>query len=409
MMGSPTVSMRGTWRTRARVAGAIVGVFLAGFFAFGIGAYAFTQFLGPLQAEFGWSRAVLGGLMTAFWTAAPFVLVAAYALDHVGIRRMVFAGAVIEAGALAWLTGAHLPVEFYAIRFLMGVGKCFTLTPLSVAIARWFPTRTGLVLGISLCGWHAGGMALAPFAAWLVGAHGWRYAALALAALLVTGMAAASFLMRDPGLHATGRGTQTRDPRAAPVAFAPVAVLVIVGISTLAYYAGYAGLLSQLSPMLADVGLGPQQVGNAMAAVAAFALAGTILSGVTTQWLTPRQSGGVVLALMGAVEAGATLLHHGAGQGAVIGVVVLLGLLVGGGDPILIEVVRRTVPDRAFARMYGLWYFICLVGLAAAPLFAGALFDLYGDYRMAFLTLGALTGVCAVAWIWRLAGIGKAA
>jgi MFS family permease len=219
-------------------------------------------------------------------------------------------------------------------------------------------------------------------------------------------MAAASFLMRDPGLRAAPGSTPARDLRAAPTTFAPGAVIAIVGISTLAYYAGYAGLLSQLSPMLADVGLQPQQVGTAMAAVAAFALAGTVLSGAITQWLTPRQSGAALLALLGAVESGATLLHGGAGAVTVAGVVIFLGLLVGGGDPILIEVVRRTVPDRAFARMYGWWYFVCLVGLAAAPLFAGALFDLYGDYRLAFLTLGALTFVCAVAWVWRLSGIG---
>ena len=133
------------------------------------------------------------------------------------------------------------------------------------------------------------------------------------------------------------------------------------------------------------------------------------MSGLVTQWLSPRQSGAVLLALMGAVEAGATLLHAGAGTITVTSVVIVLGLLVGGGDPILIETVRRTAPERAFARMYGLWYFVCLVGLAAAPLFAGALFDVYGDYRMAFLTLGALTGICAVAWVWRLSGVGKPA
>jgi len=59
---------------------AMTGLCMSGFFLFGIGVYSFTQFLEPLAHEFGWGRAGLGGLMSAFWLSAPFAVPAAYLL-----------------------------------------------------------------------------------------------------------------------------------------------------------------------------------------------------------------------------------------------------------------------------------------------------------------------------------------
>jgi MFS family permease len=241
----------------------MTGLFLGGFLAYGVGVYGYTQFLGPIQSEFGWGRAVLGGMMSAFWLAAPFVLIASYALDRIGIRALVISGAVIEAVALVWTTFLSHPAEFFLVRFLMGAGKCLVVTPLPIAVARWFPNRTGFGFAVALCGWHVGGLLLAPLAATLIADFGWRAAARILAAVLVAGMVLAALLMRDPQLGTAAPDSQHPRTSVPTANWAKPVALAALALGTIAFYAGYAALLSQLSPLLADIGLAPRGVGYA--------------------------------------------------------------------------------------------------------------------------------------------------
>lgn len=355
---------------------------------------------------------MLGGMMSAFWLAAPFVLVASYALDRVGIRALVIGGAAIEAIGLVWMTFLSHPVEFFLIRFLMGAGKCLVVTPLPIAVARWFRARTGFGFAVALCGWHVGGLVMAPLSARLIGDFGWRTAAWVLAGLLVGGMALAASLMRDPQLETCAPVSPNADagPSAADSSegvcerWASPAALAIIGIGTIAFYAGYAALLSQLSPLLADMGLVPQAIGYATGSVAICAVAGVLLCGALTQFVAPRYSGAAILFLMAALEVGATTLSASAGIAALAALVLLLGLLIGGGDPILIEALRRSVPLKHFGRAYGWWYLVCLAALAVTPVLAGAAFDRNANYRMAFYLLGTASLISGGLWVFALRG-----
>lgn len=376
----------------------MAGLFLAGLLAYGIGVYSFTQFLGPIQSEFGWNRAVLGGLMSAFWIAAPFVLVGSYALDLVGIRPVMIVGALIEAAGLLCSTRLSSPLEFFLVRFCMGAGKCLVVTPIPIAVARWFRHRTGFAFAVALCGWHVGGLVMAPLSAALIRSYGWRSAAVVLAGLLAGGMAVATWLMRPPPGAAPDAAGEPAPGAAVNTAWARPAVLVLIGLGTIVFYAAYAAFLSQLSPMLADVGLDPTTVGYATGSVAFSAIAGVLLAGLLTETVPPRVTGAALLGVTAALEVGAIGLHPGASLVAVGAVVVPLGLLVGGGDPVLIEALRRAVPLRRFGPAYGWWYLLCLATFAVAPVAIGAFFDAHASYRGAFLTMGAVTGVLALGW-----------
>ncbi len=389
----------------------MAGLFFAGFLVFGIGVYAFTQFLQPLQSEFRWNGTTSGGLMGAFWFAAPFVLVSSYLLDRVGIRGLVIGGAAIEAVALAWMTTLSSPHEFLVVRFLMGAGKCLAVTPIPIAVARWFRVRTGMALAIALCGWHIGGLVMAPASAALIAAYGWRTAAMLLASLLLAGIAGAAALMTDPteGLQSEspseGVGTSgAAEDDANAMRWRGFAALVAIGLGTLAFYAGYAGLLSQLSPMLHDAGYSAKEIGGATGSVAICAMVGVLVCGVVTQMVTPRLSGGVILSLMGVLEIGATTLGAGTGTTPLIALVALLGFLIGGGDPILVEALRESVPLARFRPAYGWWYLLCVAALAAAPVIAGAGYDHNANYQAVFFGFGGFSVAAAITWFFMVDG-----
>jgi MFS family permease len=377
----------------------MAGLFVAGMLAYGIGVYAFTQFLAPIQAEFGWNRAVLGGLMSAFWLAAPFVLIASYAIDLAGLRAVVFVGALLEATGLIVMTRLSSPVEFFLIRFCMGAGKCLVVTPLPIAVARWFRRRTGFAFAIALCGWHVGGFVMAPLAEKLISAYGWRTAAVVLAALLLAGMMVATYLMRPPSQAMVDSPGNSREMPVPVTSFAPLWTLALIGCGTIVFYAGYAAFLSQLAPMLADIGLGPRLIGLATGSVAICAMAGVLLGGLATQLLSPRIAVTTLLAIMAGVEYLATTLPQGATLSAVAAFVVPLGFLIGGGDPILIEALRTSVPLDRFGRAYGWWYLLCLASLAAVPVLIGAFFDAHASYRAVFLAMSVASILVAVAFV----------
>jgi len=341
---------------------ALGGLFLCGALAFGAGAYAFTQFLEPLASEFGWDRQVLGGLMSAFWLAAPFTVVAAYLLDRVGIRILILVGGLLEALGAAGMTLASRPNEFYLLRFCMGIGKVVMVTPISATAARWFPRRPGLAIAITFCGWHVGGLIMAPLSAELVASLGWRHALGWVSAMIIAGVCLSVAMLRDP------RG-RIDDEAGQPVAaLAPaggaaadarrfhVAGLTVICLSTIAYYMGYTGLLGQLSPLLSDGGFTRREIGALTGSVAISAVIGVLLAGGITELVSTRFSGSATLLLMGVTVLGATLVGPSVAHWVPYAVVILLGTLAGGGDPIMIDALRREVSRRQFARAYGWWY-----------------------------------------------------
>jgi MFS family permease len=396
------------WKLRVSDVRVIAGLFLAGFFIYGIGVYAFTQLLVPITAEFAWGRTAMGGMMSAFWLAAPVVFIAVFAFNRVGICVLLVAGAIAEASGLLLMTLVSHPTEFYLLRILMGVGKVLVVTPVSIVTAVWFPRRTGAIFAIVLSGWHFGGLILAPVTTQLIALNGWRATALELSVLLVLGMWLAIGLVgtprerqetvQEPGAEDPSNSQHRKRDRL--IADVGLPTLLAIAWGTLTFYAGYAGLLSHFSSMLVDVGYQEQAVGLAMGTVALTAACGVLAGGAFTQWLPSRITGFILLSLMGVLCAGALSLTFSIGMPQLISVTLLLGLLIGAGDPILYDALRQAVPRPWFADVWAWWYLLCLSALTGAPVLVGAVYDRYFSYRIALALLGASTGTAAITWLF---------
>jgi MFS family permease len=391
-----------TWRDAI----ALAGLFLCGALAFGVGAYAFTQFLDPLAIEFGWGRAALGGLMSAFWLAAPFALVSAYLVDRVGIRTLILTGALLEALGAAGMMFASAPKEFYLLRFCMGVGKVVIVTPIPATAARLFPRTPGVAIAITFCGWHVGGLIMAPLTAELIASFGWRHSLVWMSMIIIVGILAAVAMLGDPRRcdisHITAELAAVEKPGALDDgAFRlHVAALVAIGLSTIAFYLSYTGLLGQLSPLLADSGFTNREIGTLTGGVAISAAVGVILAGVITQWVSTRASGSGTLLLMGITALGAARVGPAVSHWVPYGGAILLGALMGGGDPIFADAMRRTVYRRQFARAYGWWYLLCLCSCAAGPYIVGAAFDRTGSYHLVFNAMAIACLSTGGLWLW---------
>jgi len=162
----------------------------------------------------------------------------------------------------------------------------------------------------------------------------------------------------------------------------------------------YTGLLGQLSPLLADSGFSSREVGILTGGVAICAAVGVILAGGITQWVSTRLSGSGTVLLMGVTALGAARVGPEVSHWLPYSVVIVLGTLMGGGDPIFADALRRMVLRHQFARAYGWWYLLCLCSCAAGPYVVGAAFDRTGSYHLVFNAIAIACLITAGLWLW---------
>jgi MFS family permease len=344
--------------------------------------------------------------MSAFWLAAPFALVSAYLLDGVGIRALILIGGLLEALGAAGMTLAVEPKQFYFLRFCMGVGKVVLVTPIPATAARLFPRSPGLAIAITFCGWHVGGLIMAPLTEELIASFGWRHALLWMSTIIVVGICVAVAMLGDPrrlALAKTPSDVATLDRSGATGNSAlrlHIVGLIAIGMSTIAFYLSYTGLLGQLSPLLADSGFTSREVGALTGGVAICAAVGVIVAGGITQWVSTRLSGSIAVLLMGITALGAGQVGPAVSHWVPYSVMILLGALMGGGDPIFADALRRSVFRHQFSRAYGWWYLLCLCSCAAGPYVVGAAFDREGNYHFVFNAIAVACLIAAALWLW---------
>ena len=155
--------------------------------AMGIGAsnsfvfvYGFSAFFIPWQNAFGWSRAVLGGVVGVSRLEGGLVApVAGWFIDRYGPRRIMFVGlAMMGLGFFALGQVTTLLMLYVVFLTLLATGSSFgTMRPAQVALANWFVRRRGLAMGLLLAGPGIGGSFVFLFAKFM-DTYGWQAGAI---------------------------------------------------------------------------------------------------------------------------------------------------------------------------------------------------------------------------------------
>src|SRR5262249_47396610 len=121
----------------------VAGLCLTETVSWGILYYGFPVFLGPMEAELGWSRVALTGAFSVGLAASALAaLPAGPWIDRHGARALMTAGSCMATLlVLAWSRIDGL-LAFYVLWFLMGLALAATLyEPAFAAVVGWFPTR----------------------------------------------------------------------------------------------------------------------------------------------------------------------------------------------------------------------------------------------------------------------------
>jgi MFS family permease len=367
----------------------------------------------PLQHEFGWSPALIGGAVAVnllvYGLGAPF---AAAIVERFGLRRVTVIALTTVAIGAGLTTQMTSPWQLYLLWGLVVGGSTGAVAvPLAAIVAnRWFSARRGLVTGMLTASNASGQLVFLPLLAWVVTAYSWRAAAavIALTAILVVVPIALLFLRTDPadvGLMPYG-AAQPEPPRQLvnPFRNAVGALRGAIRVRDFWLLAGAFficgattnGLIgTHLIAACSDHGLSEVRGAGLLAAIGVFDIVGTICSGWLTDRFDPRWLLFWYYGLRGMALLGlnAALSHAGLGLGAFV---VFYGLDWVATVPPTVALVREAFGRERVGVVFA-WVFAChQFGAAFAAWGAGASRTWFGSYEPAFLVAGAL-GVTAAA------------
>lgn len=361
-------------------------------------AYSFGVFFKPMVDEFSWTRAV---------TSGPFSLsmivygVSSYVTgrlsDKFGARVIVtFGGVFIGLGCLLMsLTGSLWQLYiFYGL--LAGLAQGFTYIPLVAMMARWAPQRRAFISGIIIAGIGLGIAIVPPIAAALTQSYGWRRSLVIVGAVsLVLVTVLAQFLKKAPA--ASPAPVKANQPRLPRVEYS----LREASRTRNFLLFSFAWVMYGLCLQVATVHIVPYSIGLGMSAVTAAGVLsaigfvgvfGRVSIGFAGDRFTSRRVAMVGFLLIAIAYAGLSIFNAAWMLyvfAALYGFCSGLGLLL---TPLAADLFGTKALGAVTGTLLGMFS----VGAAIGPWAAGYLFDIMGDYRLAFLLSGIISAIAAI-------------
>lgn len=383
--------------TRWQIVGALFAMMM---FSSGLGFYNQSVLLEALTRERGFSVFSASFASTVFFATSGFIgLAVASLIERIDARWSVAAGVAICAFSLVAIGRVETLLEVYAAFIVFGIGFSATnMLTASTLITRWFARRRALALSIVFTGLSAGGIVVAPFAAWAVAEHGLGRGTEILAVTYVLGilpLALWRLLPRPRGeTDLAGEFDGGEDPGVGAREafrsryFAGIAVTYFFGL--MAQVGGIAHQFKLVSAYEPDV------AGTAVSVLAAASVVGRLASGALLEKLPYRGFAlgmlvlqGVTLFVLGSSTSVTGLLIASGAFGLTIGSFLMM-------QPLLLAEAFGT---RSFARIYSVSTLCASVGVAVGPLLLGWAHDFAGGYRNAYaLSTGISWLGCVSLW-----------
>ncbi len=371
--------------------------------------YAWSVFVAPLEKEFGWKRADTSMIFT--------IAVVVFALSFILAGRLqdkkgpfwisVIGGVLVSVGFFlsAWTTTQAW--IFFVFGVLGGVGNGFGYaTPIPV-MAKWFPDRRGLAVGLAVAGYGGGSAIFGPLAGnWLIPTYGWRATFQILGVIFLIMTLIGSFLLKNPpvGYRPAGWAPAPAAKAAATThEFSPGEALrtPAMYLMWIAYALGTsAGLMviSQLVPFARSRGVPLAMATTAIFIGAIGNASGRIFSG----WMSDTLGRLNVLRLMIAISAVAMpILAHTGGIAAVPVFLFVMVFVVYWCYGTQLSVNASTTSDFWGTKNAGINYGMLFTAWGVAgiigPRIGGKLFDTYQNYQAAFYWAAGLAVVALIA------------
>ena len=356
----------------------------------GVGMYSVTVVLPRIQADFGVDRgdASLPYTLTMVGFGVGGILMGKLA-DRFGVMVPVLGGAVgLGLGFLAAGAATNLWQFSLAQGLLIGLlGTSATFAPLVADTSRWFDRRRGIALAICMSGNYAAGAIWPPVTQQFIDSGGWREAYTFIGVFcLITMLPLALVLRRRPPPEAAPQAAPVvhtpSDQADRPLGLSPRTLQALLCVACVSCCVAMSMPQVHIVAYCTDLGFGAARGAEMLSVMLGMGVASRLISG----WISDR-IGGLRTLLLGSALQGVALLMFLPFDGLVPLYLIsgLFGLFQGGIVPSYALIVREHfAPMQAGVRV-GTVLMATLLGMALGGWMSGAIFDLTGSYRAAFI------------------------
>jgi MFS family permease len=314
--------------------------------------------------------------------------------DRNGIAWPLAGGALLLGGGYALAGSAGSVWQFALAQGLIGFGSSATFGPLMSDISHWFARRRGIAVAVASCGNYLAGTLWPPLVQHFIARDGWRATHIAIGVFCVASMLPLILGLRRRAPRSAAVAAGTSAGGAGSLGLSPNALMVLLCIAGVGCCVAMAMPQVHIVAYCGDLGYGPARGAEMLSAMMGFGLVSRIAGGFIADRI-----GGLQTLLLGSLLQGVALFLYLWFDGLVSLYVIsaLFGLFQGGIVPMYAIIVRETFPPGETGVRLGIVLMATLVGMALGGWMSGAIFDLTGSYRAAFLN--------GIAWNLLNAGI----
>jgi MFS transporter, OFA family, oxalate/formate antiporter len=368
--------------------------------------YAWSVFVAPLENEFGWKRAQTSNIFTiAVVMFATSLLIAGRLQDRFGPFWMAITGGVLVSLGFflcAYTTSLHY--LFFCYGVIGGIGNGFGYATVAPVMAKWFPDKRGLAIGLAFAGYGGGSAIFGPIANLVLFPHfGWRTACMMLGGIFLVMTMVGASLMKNPPAGYQPKHLQQKSVSGVAVSeyqFTPGEVL-----RTPAFYLLWLGfglgssagllIISQLVPFARSQGIPGVALATMTLAVGAIGnVSGRILSGWLSDTLGRLNTLRAALAI--STVAIPVMYWVGAHVFAVYVMVLIVYFCYGAQASVNPATCADFWGTKNVGTNYGLLFTAWGTAGVIGPTIGGVLFDKYRNYEAAFYAAAILAGIAFV-------------
>ncbi len=352
----------------------------------GAGMWSVVVALPALQAEFGVARAAASFpyTLTMVCFGLGGVLMGRLA-DRFGVVFPIVLG-IITLGAGYVIAAAATTLWQFSLAqgVLLGLGSSATFAPLLSDTSKWFTRRRGMAVGICASGNYLAGTLWPPVVQHFINVAGWRHTYVGIGLFCFVTMLALSVVLRrsapkqgDTSAEASGTPWSSR-----PLGLSPLALQVLLSIAGVACCVAMSMPQVHLVAYCADLGYGAARGAEMLSVMLGFG----IVSRLTSGWICDH-IGGLRTLLLGSTLQGIALLLFVPFDGllSLYVIAALFGLFQGGIVPSYAIIIRDYFPPQETGSRVGIVIMASLFGMALGGWMSGAIFDLTGSYKAAFV------------------------
>ncbi len=350
----------------------------------------FGVMLGPIEQEFGWSRAQISSgpavvSMMGLFLATP----AGFLIDRLGARFCGILVVLISFAAIASMSAIGDSIwHWWAAWALFGISGAFTSTVWMAPVSTIFSAGRGMAIAITISGTGIS-MALAPgIAEYFVQNHGWRSGFLALAVIwcAMTLPLVLAFVPRREAFAQAGDGGEDLPGDGAPVQLPGLTPRE--GFATSSFYLLFlASLVSAMTGVALVLNLVPVLTFTGLARVDAVAIAGSmgvasIIGRIVGGWLMDRYDVrrlAIAASVVSLAFPMMLLLFPGVFWAA-FAAVMAYGLTGGMKMNAVVYLTTTYLGPRSFGLFYGTISITTTVAMGIGPLIANHIYDVTRSY-----------------------------